>query len=212
MAMKCPHCTVGFHDKWSVHNIGNDRDADNWLVNWLVCPNCNRLVVRLVPNNAKTSVSTLIVKPAFATRPVPPHVPDPYATDFAEACAALSISPKASAAISRRLLQHILRDKAGAKKKDLVEQIEELQPTLPGHLQDLHAIRQIGNFAAHPSKSAHTGEIVEVEPGEAEWLLDILERVLDFYFVQPVIRQKQIIELNAKLKAAGKPELPVPPV
>jgi len=42
--------------------------------------------------------------------------------------------------------------------------------TLPGHLaEDLDAIRNVGNFAAHPMKSTHTGDIVEVEPQEAEW-------------------------------------------
>jgi hypothetical protein len=33
----------------------------------------------------------------------------------------------------------------------------------------LDAIRTIGNFAAHPIKSTSSGEIVDVEPGEAEW-------------------------------------------
>jgi hypothetical protein len=141
---------------------------------------------------------------------VAPEVSQPYSTDFIEAAAVLPISAKASAAISRRLLQMILKDLGGATKRDLFDQIEELMPKLPGHLQDLHAIRNIGNFAAHPSKNTNTGEIVGVEPGEAEWLLDILERMCDFYFVQPEVRRKQIVALNAKLKAAGKPELPIP--
>ena len=49
----------------------------------------------------------------------------------------------------------------------------------------IDGVRVIGNFAAHPIKSQHTGEVIEVEPGEAEWLLETLEGFFDFYFVQP---------------------------
>jgi hypothetical protein len=208
--MKCPHCLVMFHEAWTPHNIGKDTDH-SWSLNWTKCAACGRWVMKLIGHysNGATAIER-IFNPQGAVRPVPKEVPVPFSTDFTEAAAVLPISAKASAAISRRLLQHTLKEKGGATKKDLVDQIDELLPKLPGHLQDLHAIRQIGNFAAHPSKDKNTGEIVEVEPGEAEWLLDILERMFDFYFVQPEIRRKQIIELNAKLKAAGKPELPVP--
>ena len=34
-------------------------------------------------------------------------------------------------------------------------------------------------------KSKTTGEIVEVEPSEAEWKLDVIEMLFDFLFVQP---------------------------
>jgi hypothetical protein len=66
----------------------------------------------------------------------------------------------------------------------------------------------IGNFAAHPLKSTNTGEIMEVEDNEAEWNLDTLERLFDFYFVQPSIAAKRKAEINKKLKEAGKPQLP----
>ena len=52
-----------------------------------------------------------------------------------------------------------------------------------------------------------TGEIIEVEPGEAEWNLNILERLFDFYFVQPEISRKKRENLNKKLKDAGKPQM-----
>ena len=123
----------------------------------------------------------------------------------------LEDSPKASAALSRRCLQAILRDKAGTKSKDLYDQIEEVinSGKIPSHIvDDLHAVRNIGNFAAHTMKSTTTGAIVDVEPGEAEWNLDVLDLLFDFYFVQPAISAKRKADLNKKLKDAGKPELP----
>ena len=123
----------------------------------------------------------------------------------------LSISPKASAALSRRLLQAILRDKANTNAKDLYDQIEEVIASgkLPTHISDgLHAVRQIGNFAAHTTKSTATGVILDVEPGEAEWNLDVLESLFDHFFVAPVADAKRKSALNAKLTAAGKPTIP----
>jgi hypothetical protein len=108
-------------------------------------------------------------------------------------------------------LQAILRDKAGTKSKNLHDQIEEVinSGKVPSHIcDDLHAVRVVGNFAAHLMKSTATGEIIDVEPGEAEWNLDVLELLFDFYFVQPAISAKRKADLNAKLKAAGKAELP----
>jgi len=49
--------------------------------------------------------------------------------------------------------------------------------------------------------------IVDVEDGEAEWNLDVLDLLFDFYFVQPAISAKRKAALNQKLKDAGKPEL-----
>jgi hypothetical protein len=151
-----------------------------------------------------------MVLPAGGSRPLPPEVEDPYATDFGEATAVLAESAKASAALSRRCLQGLLRDKAGVRHSDLNSEIDEVinGNTLPSWLSDdLHAVRTLGNFAAHPIKSQHTGEVVPVETGEAEWLLEVLEGLFDFYFVQPAAAQKRRSSLNQKLQEAGKPTL-----
>ncbi len=79
---------------------------------------------------------------------------------------------------------------------------------LPSDLNEsIDAVRTIGNFAAHPTKSQHSGEIMEVEPNEADWTLDVLEDLFDFYFVRPAQRQKKGDLLNEKLAAAGKPAM-----
>jgi hypothetical protein len=107
-------------------------------------------------------------------------------------------------------LQHVLREKAGVKKADLAKEIQEVLDSgkLPTHLaESLDAIRNIGNFAAHPIKSTSSGEILEVEPGEAEWNLDVLEALFDFYFAQPALTARKRAALDAKLKDAGKPAI-----
>lgn len=138
------------------------------------------------------------------------EVPDEYRNDFLEASGILVYSPKASAALSRRLLQKVLREALGIKKRDLSQEIDEFisNAHAPSYLNDaVDAIRQIGNFAAHPIKYTNSGEIVEVEAGEAEWLLEVMESLFDFAFIQPIKLEKRRQILNDKLETLGKPKL-----
>lgn len=155
------------------------------------------------------SSERILVWPKGSTRPpCPKEVPEAFASDYREACIVLPDSAKASAALSRRCLQNLLREVAKVKPADLYNEIQELlgKGTLPGHIADgLEAVRNIGNFAAHPIKSQHSGEVLDVEPGEAEWNLDVLESLFDFYFVQPAQLQAKKDALNKKLAEAGKP-------
>jgi hypothetical protein len=63
------------------------------------------------------------------------------------------------------------------------------------------------HFAAHPMKSQVIGETIDVEMGQAEWNLNVLDSLFDFYFVQPAIAAEKKRQINAKLKEAGKPTL-----
>ena len=71
----------------------------------------------------------------------------------------------------------------------------------------IDGIRNIGNFAAHPLKSQSTGEIINVEPGEADWNLDVLEGLFDFCFVQSERLKQRRAALDQKLGDAGKPPM-----
>lgn len=190
--------------------------GDVWHLRHLICPECQDFVAELMlmsPDGGRTEMVAL-VWPRNATRPVAAEVEARYAQDFKEAAGILAISPKASAAVSRRLVQDVIREKAGIKKKTLDAEITELigSGQLPSWLgANLDSIRAVGNFATHPIKSTNTGEVVEVEPGEAEFLLDVLDDLFDFYFVQPAKAQQHLGAINAKLKDAGKPALKAPP-
>jgi len=161
--------------------------------------------------HAKLIRKDIRVLPKGSSRPpCPLQVPEEFAEDYAEACLVLPDSPKASAALSRRCLQHILRDVAKVKHSDLSSEIQEVLDSnkLPSHIAEiLDAVRQVGNFAAHPIKSKSTGEIIEVEVGEAELNLDILEALFDFYFVQPARIAEKKAAINKKLQDAGKPPM-----
>jgi len=152
----------------------------------------------------------MIYPKAMARSPISTDVKEQYAADYREACLVLADSPKASAALSRRTLQLLLREEARVKISNLSNEIDEVLASgkLPSHLAEaIDAIRILGNFAAHPMKSTNTGEILDVEPGEADWTLDVLEGLFDFYFVQPAILRSKKDALNKKLAEAGKPPM-----
>jgi hypothetical protein len=170
--------------------------------------------IERAPTIAGRDISYALLWPDSINRTVPAEVEaasKALATDFAEADAVYPKSKQASAALSRRCLQFILTDKGGAKNKDLVDQIDEVLPTLPKELAlNVDAIRHVGNYAAHPTKSKSSGEIVQVEEGEAEWLLDVIEELFDHYYVAPSAAAQRRNALNAKLAAIGKPPLKAP--
>lgn len=193
--MKCPHCLVSFHEEWSREVLRSDVEY-LWSASYTLCPACKKLAVYLVKSHRDgTDLGSFMVYPRGISRtPLPADVPEQYAQDYNEACLVLPDSPKASAALSRRCLQNVLRAIPKVTPSDLSKEIDEIlnSKQLPSHLADaIDAIRVLGNFAAHPIKSSNTGAIVEVEEGESEWLLDVLEGLFDFYFVQPAILQKR---------------------
>ncbi|MEQ9187823.1 MAG: DUF4145 domain-containing protein [Cryomorphaceae bacterium] len=224
--MKCPHCLVEFHDNVGQIQIGNDIEG-NYEIKSRTCPSCKKLVLhltnyqlenkmlnqggRMVNRQIRTEISERLIRPKIANRPpCPPEVPQKFSTDYIEACHVIDDSPKASAALSRRCLQNIIREQLSIKKKDLYQEIQEVidNKLFPSDILDsIDAIRNIGNFAAHPIKSTSSGEIVEVEPNEADWNLDVLEMMFDYLFVRPALVQKKRDALNAKLKDAGKPDM-----
>ncbi len=220
--MKCPHCLTEFHDEIMDYDLGRDVDGD-WGIRKRICPspNCNRHIYYLINgkwaryNNSSFSASTIetmnLIRPKVGNRnPLPPEVPPMFSEDYNEAVIVLPDSPKASSALSRRCLQLLLREKSGVKHENLANEIQQVIDSnqLPSHLSEsIDAIRNIGNFAAHPSKSESTGEIIPVEPGEAEWTLEVLEMLFDFYFVQPERTRLKREALNKKLGDLGKPKM-----
>lgn len=228
--MICPNCNIGirFTESHSSPVFTVDHSTINQygfvVVNGF-CPECNGLIIILRhgkywihdyndPDSMEMSevLNEQIIFPKIKTVKVEPEVPDNIKKEYSEAYSILQVSPRASAAMSRRLLQTILRDFFHITKKTLLEEIDEFLKIsgIPSFLyKGIDAIRNVGNFAAHPIKNTQTGEIVDIEIGEAELLLDLLESLFDFAFIQPKRIENKILKLNEKLVSAGKPPMKI---
>lgn len=229
LSIICPHCQV-----YSVMRIdtiikrfdfGDDgiiiREKETVPFDLICnCPNCrNTIFVKAqaylnVTKNTEINESSggeiVEIFPSRKSVKVYPEVPDKYADHFRKAQLIIDLSPEASAALSRRILQNIIREEFNIRKRNLSFEIEEFVKLqeIPSYLaKSVDAIRNIGNFAAHPTKDINTGEIVDVEPGEAEWLIEVLDALFDFTFVQPKLLKDRKKKLNEKLKGLGKPSM-----
>src|SRR5258708_24006850 len=121
------------------------------------------------------------------------------------------MSGKVSAAPARRCLQNMLHSH-GYKAKDLAKEIELLlgetdhKKALPHKLREtIDGIRNFGNFSAHPIDDKTTLQVIDVEPHEAEWCLEIIEEMFEHFYVGPAVSKAKKAALDAKLAAAGKP-------
>jgi hypothetical protein len=218
--MECLHCGISFHDSWSETTLSNSGYNNTvWIALNAMCPSCHNAIVKLqkreyfqTPGVSPRDIGTFIAFPRNRFRkPTPSEVPEAIKDDYEEACAVLSISEKASAALARRCLQAILREQ-DYPQRDLAKQIDavlnETDPTkaIPTGLRTtIDAIRNFGNFSAHPVTDQTTLQIVDVEPEEAEWCLEILEEMFDHYYVKPAQAVLRKAALNQKLAATGKP-------
>jgi hypothetical protein len=193
-----------------------DEEDQTYSITSHKCPECRKQImwlnkiefVETADGLTQREVGeTALLFPKYPIKQIPGEVPEELASDFREAYETLPTSAKASAALSRRCLQNLIRQQEGIVEKSLFAEIRQLlkRNKLPKYLaDDLDSIRNVGNFAAHPIKDTNTGQIVEVEPGEAEWTLEVLEELLRFYFIDELRSKARRDALNQKLKDSGQ--------
>jgi hypothetical protein len=96
-----------------------------------------------------------------------------------------------------------LHDHYRIKKSNLDLEIKEFlaKPDVSSSLAEgLELVRTVGNFAAHPKKCKNTGEILDVEEGEAECLIDTIEILLDFTYTRPALDKERRERIVSKFK------------
>jgi hypothetical protein len=142
--------------------------------------------------------------PSSSAKPQPDFIPKAIRDDYYEACAIRDLSPKASATIARRCLQGMIRDFCNISKDGLIDEIKELRErvdsgrapaaVLPDSVDALDDVRNIGNIGAH--MEADINAIVDVDPDEAQVLIELIELLFSEWYVATEIRQKRLRHLK----------------
>ena len=123
------------------------------------------------------------------------YIPQPIQQDYYEACRIRDLSPKASATLARRCLQGMIRDFWEIKKSQLKDEIDELKDKVdPDVWESIDAVRSVGNIGAHMEKDINI--IVDVEPGEAQLLIGLIEQLVDDWYVARESRKKRTEEMK----------------
>jgi hypothetical protein len=198
--MQCPHCHSEISVTPHVFALGEDKDG-TWQVASSRCPTCSRLLVNICTKDGCTYPAW----PASSTRPrLSDDVPTEFATEYLAACQIIFYSPEASAAISRRLLHRFLAAHTSAGAGGLAQQIDKVARSteLPPYIKDaLRTLSRVAKLEPDSEKSKRPEALTSVEPGEADWLLDVLQPLFELYFVQPARLQRQQDALEEKIGA-----------
>jgi len=133
----------------------------------------------------------------------PDYVPAVIQGDYREACQIEDKSPKASATLSRRCLQGMIRGFWGISKARLIDEIEELKNHVDGATwAAIDGVRKIGNIGAHMEKDINV--IVDVDPGEARLLIELVETLIEDWYVARHEKSQRFAKVTAAA-AAKKP-------
>lgn len=153
-----------------------------------------------------------VLLPPSSAKPQPKCVPEVLANDYYEACAIRALSPKASATLIRRCLQGMIRDFCGISKRTLFEETNELRERVnagkaplgvqPDSVDAIDSVREIGNIGAH--MQADINVIVDVDPDEAQILIQLTELLFDEWYVARDIRQAGLTKIKAIADAKKK--------
>lgn len=152
------------------------------------------------------------LRPRGQFKPFPDYVPAAILQDYNEACSIVELSPKASATLSRRCLQGMIRNFWGITKNRLVDEINALEEKVDaGVWAAVDAVRRIGNIGAHMEKDINT--IVDVDPQEAKLLVKLLEELITEWYVRREEKKQllaRVTEVAKEKREPKEPELPEP--
>lgn len=188
----------------------------------IVCPNpsCRKCTISLAirqsggqPPGGERELYSRLLLPESEAKPFPDYIPEQLRADYQEACLIKDKSPKASATLSRRCLQGMIRDYWEIKKGHLKDAIEALKPKIgDATWRAIDAVRSVGNIGAHMEKDVNL--IVDVDPEEAGLLIELIETLFEDWYIaryEKDARMKALADLAEEKKAARKAPSPAPP-
>jgi len=190
------------------------------VCNFIVCPNpkCRKFTLEVALYDAVMATNERVVPkdrlrawqliPQSKAQSFPDYIPQAILDDYNEACLIKDLSPKGSATLARRCLQGIIRDfwdVKGDSLKDGIEQIRDKVDELTW--QAIEAVRKVGNIGAHMEKDVNL--IVDIEPNEAELLINLVETLLKDWYVARHERESRLhalVKLSEEKESARKPK------
>jgi uncharacterized protein DUF4145 len=208
-----------------VVDLPEDRRLMMWL-RWMRCPNdgCGQILVQAETDTRYTGNNNpqaqdilrdkrLVVPQTSAARTLHPTVPDPFRQDYLEASLILENSPRMSAVLSRRIVGDLLEKYADRTEYNLAKRIDKFieDKSYPSHVRDnLHHLREIADFGAHTQTDQADGTIIDVDRDEAEWTLDIVDSLFDYFIVGPETDRLRREAFDKKMEAAGRKPIKKP--
>lgn len=226
---QCPHCN--HHSTVTGANILESEfgltieNADGYKVlhsYFIVCPNldCRKYTLGTILFDTKygyangswkhsghTEIKRWNLVPNSFAKVFPNYIPNAIIKDYEEACSIIGESPKASATLSRRCLQGMIRNYWEVKGANLFQEIESIRDKVDALTwRSIDATRKIGNIGAHMEKDINL--IIDVDNKEAQALIKLIEVLIKDWYINRHERElmlQNIIDAgDKKTNAKGK--------
>lgn len=145
------------------------------------CPSCNKVSFQAIGSNNLSGLK-IPLYPTSLAKQFPDYIPRAIREDYEEAYSILSLSPKASATLSRRCLQGMIRDFWKVKPGKLYDEISAIKDKVPeSQWKAIDSIRSLGNIGAHMEKDVN--EIINIDDGESEKLIKLIELLIEKWYI-----------------------------
>lgn len=145
------------------------------------CPTCNE-VSFYAEGLGNLSGLNIPLYPTSLAKQYPDYIPYAIREDYEEAYSILSLSSKASATLSRRCLQGMIRDFWKVKPGKLFDEINDIKDKVsPAQWKAIDSLRSLGNIGVHMEKDVN--EIIEIDDGEAEKLIKLIELLMEKWYI-----------------------------
>lgn len=159
---KCPFCSMIIpltHDTLSVRNPSFESSSDTQRyigeseshleLSFIRCPNCGEYTISAKGKGSAVDDVDVTIRPKSIAYKFPDYIPQAIRSDYEEACSIVNLSPKASATLSRRCLQGMIRDFFQVSKANLFEEINAIKDKIPTEqwaVLDVFAVLEISEL------------------------------------------------------------------
>lgn len=169
------------------------------------CPSCNNVSFEAEGQDNLNGIN-IPLYPISRAKQYPDYIPKAIREDYEEAYSILFLSPKASATLSRRCLQGMIRDFWNVREKTLYNEINEIKDKVtPTQWKAIDSLRALGNIGAHMEKDVN--EIIEIDDGEAEKLIKLIELLIEKWYIARHDEEEllsDVIEINLEKAQKSK--------
>ena len=149
-------------------------------------------------------INTWPLLPDSIAKPQPDYIPQSIKKDYKEACKIANLSPNASAVLSRRCLEGMIKDFCEIKENTLYQSIEKLKIKLKNNqapkgvteetIEAIDSIRRMGRIGAHMKEP--TSMLVDIDPKEANLLVELIEMLFKEWYVAKHKRQQSLNKIK----------------
>ena len=196
-----------------INNSGSKHGRIGGVVKTIACANedCLELTLEFDLHHStehgkfvRPTICSWTLLPESTAKPQPDYISKSIVDNYKQACGIRDLSPNASAAMSRRCLQSMIRDFWDVKgKRTLSDEIHAIKDKVDPTIWDaIDTVRELGNIGAHMEKD--TNVILDVKPNEAQALINLIEMLFEEWYVNRHERKKRaaaVVDLGRMKKA-----------